>query len=443
MMNKSKNQFGLTLIELLIAVTLGLLVLGGIGTVFLSTSSTYRVQEGLARLQENGRFALFKVSEDLRMAGVTGCTGKSNVPSVGSTFRGRPVESLVNNPGGGLPTRAQVATEWTSFGETLPAALAYPIDPRYLIRGHECDAANCSPAQNTVGSDPGVPTALSVAAGDRVPGSDILTVRYLRGEGSPIDNRVPTGGTDSGRVSGTQPIPIPTNGNADPLNLAAGDLAMISDCSAAVIFAPGAVGSNELTHTTANGNVSNALGATFQRDRAARIHNASRNWVTVSYFLEVRNDQANPGRLTSALMREENGVVQELVRGVERLDFRYAIENSDGTVRYLTAAEVNTRAGGAVTCPPSAFPEADLYAAANPGFALPGCLWGGVKAIEVSMLVNTVGDVDVDADSTYRYHIDGTGEVTPSDPVAVSGMPRGRMLRRQFTAVIGMRNQHL
>jgi type IV pilus assembly protein PilW len=51
-------QRGVTLIELMVAMLLGLIVAGGIVTVFSSTSSSNKAQTQLARLQEEGRFAI-------------------------------------------------------------------------------------------------------------------------------------------------------------------------------------------------------------------------------------------------------------------------------------------------------------------------------------------------------------------------------------------------
>jgi type II secretory pathway component PulJ len=48
---------GITLVELMIAMVLGLLVAAGIITVLISTSNSNKAQMQLARLQEEGRFA--------------------------------------------------------------------------------------------------------------------------------------------------------------------------------------------------------------------------------------------------------------------------------------------------------------------------------------------------------------------------------------------------
>ena len=66
-------QRGLTLLELLVAITLGLAVIAGTIQIYLGTSQTYRVQEAQSRIQENGRYALEVLTRQIRMAGFTGC----------------------------------------------------------------------------------------------------------------------------------------------------------------------------------------------------------------------------------------------------------------------------------------------------------------------------------------------------------------------------------
>lgn len=66
---------GLTLIELMIAMTISLALLGGVLTVFSSSKSSYRLQSGLATLQDNGRHALYLLVRDIRGAGFSGCAG--------------------------------------------------------------------------------------------------------------------------------------------------------------------------------------------------------------------------------------------------------------------------------------------------------------------------------------------------------------------------------
>lgn len=66
---KSKTQRGFTLIELMIAMTIGLILMLVIGTVFTSSRQAFRVQEDNARIQESGRFALEIIGRNIKQAG--------------------------------------------------------------------------------------------------------------------------------------------------------------------------------------------------------------------------------------------------------------------------------------------------------------------------------------------------------------------------------------
>lgn len=66
---KHKEQGGFSLVELMIAMLLGLILMIGVINVFLSSSQTYRLQEAMFRVQESGRFALDIMARDLRDAG--------------------------------------------------------------------------------------------------------------------------------------------------------------------------------------------------------------------------------------------------------------------------------------------------------------------------------------------------------------------------------------
>ena len=63
------TQKGFTLVELMIALTIGLILLLVIGTVFSSSRQAFRVQEDNARIQENGRFALEVIGRSIKQAG--------------------------------------------------------------------------------------------------------------------------------------------------------------------------------------------------------------------------------------------------------------------------------------------------------------------------------------------------------------------------------------
>jgi type IV pilus assembly protein PilW len=67
-----QNQ-GFTLIEIMIALLLGVFLLGGVIGIFISAKQTNREQDALSRLQENGRFAMEFLARDIRMADYRGC----------------------------------------------------------------------------------------------------------------------------------------------------------------------------------------------------------------------------------------------------------------------------------------------------------------------------------------------------------------------------------
>lgn len=72
----SKNQLGVTLIELMVAITISLILLAGVGQIYLSNKQTYRVTENMSRLQENARFAMDFISTSIRESDHWGCVGK-------------------------------------------------------------------------------------------------------------------------------------------------------------------------------------------------------------------------------------------------------------------------------------------------------------------------------------------------------------------------------
>lgn len=64
-----RRQRGMTLIELLVAIALGLLLLAGILQVFAASRQSYRVQQNTARMQENALIAVEILQRSVREAG--------------------------------------------------------------------------------------------------------------------------------------------------------------------------------------------------------------------------------------------------------------------------------------------------------------------------------------------------------------------------------------
>jgi len=76
-----KNSMqGVSLVELMVALVLGLLVTAGVLQLFEGQKQTHLTNEGLARVQENGRFAIETLKNEFREVGATGfCAARTNI----------------------------------------------------------------------------------------------------------------------------------------------------------------------------------------------------------------------------------------------------------------------------------------------------------------------------------------------------------------------------
>jgi type IV pilus assembly protein PilW len=115
-MGTKQKQSGMTLIEIMIALTLSLVLTGGVIQLFLASKKTFRMNEAMSAVQESGRFALDNISRDLRMAGFQGCADPGAVPS----------ESVVknNSPTANLLQSAVTGSEGTAASDSLTVQFA-------------------------------------------------------------------------------------------------------------------------------------------------------------------------------------------------------------------------------------------------------------------------------------------------------------------------------
>ncbi len=430
---------GFTLVEVLVAVALGLLLMAGIITLFSGISGTNKVQSGLARLQENGRFALMRMEADMRMAAGQYCSSTTGASVKGTTVPVLPSRApMVYARNLNLPDSNIRSIDATGNPTAAFAAAAYVLSPRWFIQGYSCTTTYCFPALSS--AETGIPD-MGLAVDSRVPGSDVLTVRYLRGSGwtVPLNScSTPTGGTIGG---GTVITVAPQTGD-DPFNMTAG-LALVSDCISPAILPISAVNAGSNTLTVAGDVLAGAPGQLCNGSslRDVRLFDFSNDFVTVSYYLVFRGDDSPDARPNSAasqrlipvLVRSENGVAQELVRGVDLLAFRFGVLRGDGRTQMMSAAEVT--AAGTANC-----------TVAPPGTTMePGCLWRSVRTIEPHLLVNSVDEVNtIDAiGRSYRFN----GATPVSSPAASdtlpSGLQVGNMNRREFIGYFSVRNGNL
>lgn len=110
---KTSTMQGFTLVELMVALTIGLIIMAAVSTLFVSSKRTYTSQDQLSRLQENARFAMQFIMSDLRLAGYYGClddvTSENVFSAVNSTalaytVNQSAVEGLENAAGNWLPS---------------------------------------------------------------------------------------------------------------------------------------------------------------------------------------------------------------------------------------------------------------------------------------------------------------------------------------------------
>lgn len=443
--SRRDGQRGFSLLEVMVALALGAILMAGIITLFSNMSGVNRVQTGLARLQENGRFALMRMENDLRMAGAQYCSTTSGAGTRNTLVPIIPPRApMVYAKTLGWDRGSFSAIDADGEPTNEEASQPYALSPRWFIQGHSCDASNCTPEI----LDDEIPD-MGLEEGKRVPATDVLTVRYLRGTGWPIPAHSCSISAADPLAGGTVITVSMLDGDDENFDQAFKDdnpLALVSDCVTPAILPIKETnpGSNTSKLTVADEILPGATGQLCNGSlaRDARLFDFSRDFVTVSYYLEFRKDE-NPGarpnsaaatRLVPVLIRRENGVPQELVRGVDLLAFNYGVQRVNGSTQFLDAAAIQNAAASECTPPPDGMSQE------------PGCLWRSVRTIEPRLLVNTVDEVmSLDPVSrSYRFNgmTVGLGDddnAHPNDDLP-SGLKSGSMSRREFVGYFSVRN---
>jgi type IV pilus assembly protein PilW len=129
-MNRRSRGFGL--IELMIALVISLIVVLGVVQIFIAAKNTYISQSAAAVMQEDARFALSKMVQEIRMVGMFGCVGSITDASSAGDFNASQITPIrwdnanlkmtlvttdVGNSGG-VPT-------WTVLSDCRTSATAY------------------------------------------------------------------------------------------------------------------------------------------------------------------------------------------------------------------------------------------------------------------------------------------------------------------------------
>ncbi|KRE87898.1 hypothetical protein ASG75_05320 [Rhodanobacter sp. Soil772] len=82
MPTSAKPPAGFTLIELMIAMLLGLIVIAGVASVFLANQRTYRTNQALGDVQDSSRIAFELMARDIRNAGLNPCNNGDRMANV-------------------------------------------------------------------------------------------------------------------------------------------------------------------------------------------------------------------------------------------------------------------------------------------------------------------------------------------------------------------------
>ena len=278
---------GLTLVELMVAITIGLIILTAVARLFVTSRSTYTIEEGLARVQESGRFAVEFLSQDIRMAGYAGCS---------ANLTGGQVGNLVDPP-----------ASPTTFNPDGVAGYKYTC------------TSSCTGALSEWSPSSPIPLSDYFLTGSIMPisGTDILVIQHADTTGTHL-----TGNS------------VPSNANIKIINttalagmIAVGDILMISDCKAADIIK---------VNSTSSGSGTKTITHIYNPTNNKLLHDYGNDaeimkLVTRVYFIGRRdNSSSNPAALYRKELSGSLLVAQELVEGVEVMKLSYG-EDTDTT----------------------------------------------------------------------------------------------------------------
>ena len=131
------RQQGFSLIEIMIAITISLILMAGIGQIFLGSKTSYNLQDGMGRLQENARFALDILNRSISMTAFSGTLSPLN-NAIDST---ESKENETANTDLGFTTASHTASDtievrYTSATDCLGNATGGTAQDRFYIDGN-------------------------------------------------------------------------------------------------------------------------------------------------------------------------------------------------------------------------------------------------------------------------------------------------------------------
>lgn len=294
-----KRERGLSLIELMIAMLLGLLVVGAILQLFLGSRATQMSNEALARVQENGRFSMELLKREFREVGTHGfCAADMEIRNHLRSDCDNYVNSIYN------PDRAFVGWEFTGTGR----GEAYTLDADDV----EPVSGNTASWQSADGA--GTIALPDILEGEVVPGSDVVVIRQ------PV---VIPGLTADGNQ--------PANANAITLNnpntLAKNEVVLITNCTTGADLFQNRSNANASAVSAGSGNCAspgpgnqNGLDWSTAYDESMQMFRIR----VLAYYIGYNADTQEPGLYRANLSEGTDDIVtEELVQGVETMQVLY------------------------------------------------------------------------------------------------------------------------
>lgn len=189
------RQLGFGLIELMIALVLGLLVMGAAFAVFQSNQRSFQANEGLNRIQESARVAFELISRDIRASGGTACSNLAlpDVEHTNTTNETRLISNPVGDNGATAGTELLVASgDDTAYRITAATTSSITLDSTQIADATEafktgdtlvlCNAnqlyvvAATAVSTSAVSFSPATPVAMN--ADPMAPPATVMLARY-------------------------------------------------------------------------------------------------------------------------------------------------------------------------------------------------------------------------------------------------------------------------
>lgn len=198
--NWQNKERGVTLVELMVAIALGLLLTAGMAYLISGMSFSRNEIEKFNQQIESGRYALQVMSEDLRLAGYYGAKSFSCKEIYGNDACGMPAQmgSMIFRAGGAVPTALPnpcetTVSQWVKSASLAPDYTNYTSnDLLWAVQGYNnvtaavSGCAALTAANVKSGTDVIVvrrQSTESIAAGAAVSGQPYIQVGSLPGDG--------------------------------------------------------------------------------------------------------------------------------------------------------------------------------------------------------------------------------------------------------------------